>query len=82
MTLGRAESAKWGREPTMTRDDRSQCSWELSTLYLIDAACDRFEVAWRAGESPRIERLPGRLAAAGSQDPVLGIARCRVGTAP
>ncbi len=39
----------------MTRDNGSQCSWELSTLYLIDAACDRFEVAWRAGESPRIE---------------------------
>src|SRR5262249_30953813 len=39
----------------MTRDHRRNESWELSTLYLIDAACDRFEMAWRAGESPRIE---------------------------
>ncbi len=44
----------------MNRDDLLQSSWELSTLYLIDDACDRFEVAWRTGNSPRIEEYLAR----------------------
>jgi serine/threonine protein kinase/Tfp pilus assembly protein PilF len=39
----------------MHRNDRSGGGVQLSPQRRIDAICDRFEVAWRAGESPRIE---------------------------
>jgi tetratricopeptide (TPR) repeat protein len=35
--------------------DRRQAGRELSPSRRIDALCDRFELAWRAGQSPRIE---------------------------
>jgi tetratricopeptide (TPR) repeat protein len=39
----------------MESNDRSEGRGKLSPHRRIDAACDRFEVAWRAGGSPRIE---------------------------
>jgi serine/threonine protein kinase len=39
----------------MQCNDRSGGGEKLSPQRRIDAACDRFEMAWRAGESPRIE---------------------------
>ncbi len=39
----------------MGQERQPQDGGELSTRRRIDAACDRFEVAWRAGASPRIE---------------------------
>ena len=41
----------------MESDDRPRGGGELSPRRRIDAACDRFEVAWCAGESPRIEEF-------------------------
>jgi eukaryotic-like serine/threonine-protein kinase len=39
----------------MGQDLRPRDGGEFPTRRRIDAACDRFEVAWRAGASPRIE---------------------------
>ena len=40
----------------MEQELRARNLGEASSGRRIDAVCDRFEVAWRAGESPRIEK--------------------------
>ena len=48
-------TASRGLGETMAKDLRPQGSEESSIQRRIDAVCDRFEVAWRADASPRIE---------------------------
>ncbi len=47
-----AAESSWNHEIGM--DNPSQTAAPLGELQAIDACCDRFEAAWRQGQSPRL----------------------------